>query len=57
MLDADAADIKAVIPIMDGAATAGAAKAAIKQKYATYGGDYLLGFSVDSDSAACKKAP
>ncbi len=55
VLDADAEYIKAVIPIMDGAATAADAKAAIKAKYATYGSDYLLGFSVDSYFTACKK--
>jgi len=57
VLDADAEYIKAVIPIMDGAATADAAKTAIKQKYAKYGSDYLLGFSVDTYFTACKKAP
>lgn len=57
VLDADAEYIKAVIPIMDNAATAADAKAAIKAKYATYGSDYLLGFSVDSYFTACKKAP
>ena len=55
VLDADAEYIKAVIPIMNGAATAADAKAAIKQKYTTYGSDYLLGFSVDSYFTACKK--
>ena len=55
VLDADAEYIKAVIPIMNGAATAADAKAAIKAKYATYGSDYLLGFSVDSYFTACKK--
>ena len=56
-LDADAAYIKAVVPIMDGAASADEAKAAIKAKYPTYGSDYLLGFSVDNYFAGCKKAP
>lgn len=57
VLDADAEYIKAVIPIMDAAATPADAKAAIKQKYAKYGSDYLLGFSVDTYFTACKKAP
>ena len=57
VLDADADYIKAVIPIMDTAAAPADAKAAIKQKYATYGSDYLLGFSVDNYFTACKKAP
>ena len=33
------------------------AKAAIKVKYAAYGSDFLLGFSVDNYFANCKKAP
>ncbi|MEP7119577.1 MAG: MBL fold metallo-hydrolase [Byssovorax sp.] len=56
-LDADAAYIKAVVPIMDGAATAADAKAAIKAKYPTYASDFLLGFSVDNYFMGCKKAP
>jgi glyoxylase-like metal-dependent hydrolase (beta-lactamase superfamily II) len=56
-LDADAEYIKAVVPIMDGAASADEAKAAIKVKYAGYGSDFLLGFSVDNYFANCKKAP
>ncbi len=56
-LDADAAYIKAVVPIMDGAATAADAKAAIKAKYPGYASDFLLGFSVDNYFAGCKKAP
>lgn len=56
-LDADAEYIKAVVPIMDAAASADEAKAAIKVKYAKYGSDFLLGFSVDNYFAGCKKAP
>ncbi len=56
-LDADADYIKAVVPIMDGATTADEAKAAIKVKYPKYGSDFLLGFSVDTYFASCKKAP
>jgi glyoxylase-like metal-dependent hydrolase (beta-lactamase superfamily II) len=56
-LDADAAYIQAVVPIMDGAASADEAKAAIKVKYPTDGSDFLLGFSVDNYFAGCKKAP
>jgi glyoxylase-like metal-dependent hydrolase (beta-lactamase superfamily II) len=56
-LDADADYIKAVVPIMDAAASADEAKAAIKVKYAKYGSDFLLGFSVDNYFAGCKKAP
>jgi len=57
VLDADAEYIKAVIPIMDAAATPADAKSAIKQKYAKYGSDFLLGFSVDNYFTTCKKAP
>ena len=56
-LDADAEYIEAVVPIMDGAATAADAKAAIKVKSAKYGSDFLLGFSVDNYFSGCKKAP
>ena len=56
-LDGDAAYIKAVVPIMDGAASADEAKAAIKVKYPKYASDFLLGFSVDNYFAGCKKAP
>ena len=57
VFDADADYIKAVIPIMDAAATPADAKSAIKQKYAKYGSDFLLNFSVDGYFATCKKAP
>jgi glyoxylase-like metal-dependent hydrolase (beta-lactamase superfamily II) len=57
VLDADAEYIKGVIPIMDGAATPDLAKTAIKQKYAKYGSDFLLNFSVDNYFMTCKKAP
>ncbi|MEO5725934.1 MAG: MBL fold metallo-hydrolase [Byssovorax sp.] len=57
VFDADAEYIKAVIPLMNAAATPADAKAAIKQKYAKYGSDFLLNFSVDGYFTTCKKMP
>ena len=45
VIDADAKYIQDVVPLMNAAATADAAKAEIKQKYPAYQSDFLLGFS------------
>ena len=45
------------MPILDGAASADAAKAATKAKYRKYASDYLLSFSVDNYFSVCKTAP
>jgi glyoxylase-like metal-dependent hydrolase (beta-lactamase superfamily II) len=53
----DAAYINAVVPLLDAAATADEAKAAIKQKYPAYQSDFLLGFSTDNYFMNCKPKP
>jgi glyoxylase-like metal-dependent hydrolase (beta-lactamase superfamily II) len=55
VIDADAQYIQDVVPIMNAAATADAAKTEIKQKYPAYQSDFLLGFSVDQYFTNCKK--